>query len=65
MKNRYGMDGMTYSVKVDTSTGHFDVSSHIEEDDDNVVSQQSSSKFGNIDSVDKALIKQKFFELTN
>jgi hypothetical protein len=65
MKNRYGMDGMTYSVKVDTSTGHFDVSTHIEEDDDNVVSQQQSTRFGNIDSVDKALIKQKFFELTN
>ena len=65
MKNRYGMDGMTYSVKVDTSTGHFDVSSHIEEDDDNVISQQQSTKFGNIDSVDKALMKQKFFELTN
>jgi hypothetical protein len=65
MKNRYGMDGMTYSVKVDTSTGHFDVSTHIEEDDDQVVSQQQSTRFGNIDSVDKALIKQKFFELTN
>ena len=34
MKNRYGMDGMTYSVKVDTSTGHFEVSSYLEEDDD-------------------------------
>ena len=65
MKNRYGMDGMTYSVKVDTSTGHFDVSAHIEEDDDQVVSQQQSTRFGNIDSVDKALIKQKFFELSN
>ena len=65
MKNRYGMDGMTYSVKVDTSTGHFDVSSQIEEDDDQVVSQQQSTRFGNIDSVDKALIKQKFFELSN
>ena len=30
MKNRYGMDGMTYGVKADTSTGHFEVSDHIE-----------------------------------
>ena len=64
MKNRYGMDGMTYSVKVDTSTGHFEVSSQLEDDDDTPTSNQKST-FGGIDSVDKALIKQKFFELTN
>ena len=64
MKNRYGMDGMTYSVKVDTSTGHFEVSSYLEEDDEPSLSQQSNT-FGGIDSSDKALIKQRFFELTN
>ena len=64
MKNRYGMDGMTYSVKVDTSTGHFEVSSYLEEDDESSSSQQSNT-FGGIDSSDKALIKQRFFELTN
>ena len=63
MKNRYGMDGMTYSVKIDTSTGHFDVSSHLEEDDDNIISQQPSSGFGNIGPSDKVHLK-KFFELT-
>lgn len=25
MKNRYGMDGMTYNVDVDTATGHFEI----------------------------------------
>ena len=25
MKNRYGMDGLTFSVKADTATGHFEV----------------------------------------
>jgi hypothetical protein len=25
MKNRYGMDGLTFGVKADTSTGHFEV----------------------------------------
>jgi replicative DNA helicase len=64
MKNRYGMDGMTYSVKVDTSTGHFEVSSYLEEDDE-PSSWQQSNTFGGIDSSDKALIKQRFFELTN
>lgn len=61
MKNRYGMDGMTYSVKVDTSTGHFEVSSYLEEDDE--PSSPKSTTFGGIDSSDKALIKQRFFEL--
>ena len=64
MKNRYGMDGMTYSVKVDTSTGHFEVSSYLEEDEESS-SPQKSNTFGGIDSSDKALIKQRFFELTN
>ena len=64
MKNRYGMDGMTYSVKVDTSTGHFEVSSYLEEDDDSNTLQQANT-FGGIDSSDKALIKQRFFELSN
>jgi replicative DNA helicase len=64
MKNRYGMDGMTYSVKVDTSTGHFEVSSYLEEDEESSSSQKSNT-FGGIDSSDKALIKQRFFELSN
>jgi replicative DNA helicase len=61
MKNRYGMDGLTFSVKADTSTGHFEVSTHIEDDEPET---SSTPSFGNqIDSIDKALIKQKFFEL--
>jgi replicative DNA helicase len=62
MKNRYGMDGMTYSVKVDTSTGHFEVSSYLEEDEESSSSSKPTT-FGGIDSSDKALIKQRFFEL--
>ena len=61
MKNRYGMDGMTFSVKADTSTGHFEVSEHLEDDEDSIPAKNNA--FGNIDVVDKALIKQKFFEL--
>jgi replicative DNA helicase len=62
MKNRYGMDGLTFAVKADTSTGHFEVSTHIE-DDDEISTPSQSNGFGGIDSIDKALIKQKFFEL--
>ena len=42
MKNRYGMDGLTFGVKADTSTGHFEVSNDLyhegEEDNDNTSS---------------------------
>jgi replicative DNA helicase len=61
MKNRYGMDGMTFNVKADTSTGHFEVSEHFEDDEESTPAQ--SNNFGNIDAVDKSLMKQKFFEL--
>jgi hypothetical protein len=37
MKNRYGMDGMTFGVKADTSTGHFEVSEHIEINEDDSI----------------------------
>jgi hypothetical protein len=63
MKNRYGMDGMTFSVKADTSTGHFEVSTQIDDDDDSSTPASQNKSFGNIDSVDKALMRNKFFEL--
>ena len=65
MKNRYGMDGLTFSVKADTSTGHFEVSSQVMDDDEPISSPQSNTSSNGIDSIDKALLKQKFFELTN
>ena len=34
MKNRYGMDGLTFGVKADTSTGHFEVHDYNPEDDE-------------------------------
>ena len=34
MKNRYGMDGLTFGVKADTSTGHFEVSNDLYNEDE-------------------------------
>jgi len=50
MKNRYGMDGLTFGVKADTSTGHFEVHDY-DEDDELVTNQQSHP--GEIDNWDK------------
>jgi replicative DNA helicase len=61
MKNRYGMDGMTFNVKADTSTGHFEVSDHIEiyEETNPLTQPVTEAK----DYMDRKELRNKFFEL--
>ena len=61
MKNRYGMDGLTYGVKADTSTGHFEV--HNYNEDDEIITNPKTSPHSNIDSFDKQQLKDQFFSL--
>jgi len=56
------MDGITYLLKADTSTGHFEITDEYDEDD-NPTPVNNSQGFTNIDSVDKKTLKKKFFEL--
>jgi hypothetical protein len=68
MKNRYGMDGMSFNAKVNTSTGHIDILNEIseEEEEEMVKSNKSNSKFsGNIDNLDKEYLAQQFFTLNS
>ena len=51
MKNRYGMDGLTFGVKADTSTGHFEV--HDYDEDDELVTNRPPTRPGEIDNWDK------------
>ena len=61
MKNRYGMDGLTFNTKIDTTTGHFEILGENFEDDE---PQPKQGAFANqLDSVDKSLLAQRFFEL--
>tara|TARA_R110000803_G_scaffold138485_1_gene205332 strand:+ start:3493 stop:4854 length:1362 start_codon:yes stop_codon:yes gene_type:complete len=64
MKNRYGMDGVTYLIKADTSTGHFEITDEYDEDD-NPTPVNSSNGFTNIDGIDKKTLQKKFFELNH
>jgi replicative DNA helicase len=64
MKNRYGMDGLTYSVRVNTANGHFEVNDTIEDDDEPTQPTQNNNSFNQIDTFDKKHLAQKFFELT-
>lgn len=51
MKNRYGMDGLTYGVKADTSTGNFEV--HDYNEDDELVTNRPPTAPGEMDNWDK------------
>jgi hypothetical protein len=60
MKNRYGIDGMTYNAQVDTNNGHIYIADdlHIEE-----MPRPAPTTIPGVDSVDRKLLANKFFEL--
>ena len=62
MKNRYGMDGMTFSVVADTSTGHFEVTDHHFDDSDSPGPIQQIEGT-NMNTLDRDLLAQQFFQL--
>jgi replicative DNA helicase len=66
MKNRYGMDGLTFGVQADTSTGHFTVHDYDPDEEfeqDTIPSNKKS--YGDFDTFDKQSLKNKFFELNS
>jgi replicative DNA helicase len=60
MKNRYGMDGLTFGVKADTSTGHFEVHDY-NEDDELVQPAKPVNPHSNIDSFELKKLQKEFF----
>ena len=54
MKNRYGQDGMTYNVKMDTNNGHIEVAN--EYDGDHIISNEHLTPTAK-------QISRKFFDL--
>ena len=62
MKNRYGMDGMTYSVVADTSTGHFEVTDHHFDDSDSPAPVQQLPGT-NLNTLDRDILAEQFFSL--
>jgi len=60
MKNRYGMDGVTFHLSADTSTGHFEIIDAPDPDDE---PRQPTSKNTNFDDLDRRMLQTKFFEL--
>jgi hypothetical protein len=70
MKNRYGMDGMTYSAKISTNTGDIEISPDSLSDDElnfegsNPVSGSNKGFGGGLDRDERAYLANKFFELS-
>jgi len=62
MKNRYGMDGLTYNIRIDSSTGHLEILGEYDEETSSSVSSSISPTY---DRFDKDLLSKKFFELNN
>ena len=62
MKNRYGMDGMTFSVVADTSTGHFEVTDHHFDSSDSPQPIQQIDGT-NMNTLDRDLLANQFFQL--
>jgi replicative DNA helicase len=58
MKNRYGMDGLTYGAKIDTSTGHFEIISDAELEDITPPTSQISNFSNGVSESDKAALRQ-------
>jgi len=69
MKNRYGMDGMTYSAKISTNTGDIQVSRDTMSDDeltyDNGPQSPPQKSFGGLDAGERQYLANKFFELNS
>tara|TARA_B100000287_G_scaffold299732_1_gene282879 strand:- start:245 stop:1612 length:1368 start_codon:yes stop_codon:yes gene_type:complete len=64
MKNRYGMDGLTFGVKADTSTGHFELHDYNPEDEEEeVTNKPQQQSFDNFDELDKQALSKQFFQL--
>jgi len=65
MKNRYGMDGMTYFAKIDTATGHIDIDEEPMDEDgmDNPSSRPPNSPFNNGVNNDEKKYLSNFMKL--
>lgn len=66
MKNRYGMDGMTYGAKMNTNNGHVELTEDVPTYEEPVPSNGNGSKaFNLMDSFDKKELSKKFNQLSN
>ena len=64
MKNRYGMDGLTFGAKIDTCTGRMEIFDNYDDDPDQYTPSKPVNGFSDVTSLDRDILQQKFFELS-
>lgn len=66
MKSRYGMDGMTFNAKVDTSTGHIEILNELTEEEEEMEMKSTKKIEGtDFDNLDREHLAKQFFALNN
>jgi hypothetical protein len=62
MKNRYGMDGLTYFVNANTNNGHFEVKNYIvqDEDEETFAPNTKSNSYDDTDDYVKKRLASKY-----
>jgi len=63
MKNRYGMDGMTFGAKIDTNNGHIELTEDLPTYED--TTSNTPTTFSQVDSFDKKELAKKFMKLSS
>lgn len=63
MKNRYGMDGMSFEAKIDTSTGKIDISSSELDESTLPPPSNTTGSFGVFNQNERDMLSKKFYEL--
>lgn len=66
MKNRYGIDGLTFAIKADVSIGEFKILREYEDDGEEKTfapAIKTNNFDTGVDKYDKKALKEKFFEL--
>lgn len=63
MKNRYGMDGMTYGAKIDTNNGHIELTEDLPTYED--MPSNTPVTFSQVDTFDKKELAKKFVQLSS
>jgi replicative DNA helicase len=56
MKNRYGMDGLTYGAKIDTSTGNFEIIS--DDELENITPASKPTSYGEVTDSEKQTLRE-------
>lgn len=63
MKNRYGMDGMSFEAAIDTSTGRIDINSSELDESTLPPPANTSGSFGTFNQSERELLSKKFYEI--